>query len=491
MKQSLFKVFFVVGILLLAFSNCDFSLNRSRQYSIVSPDELSQIPADDFFYINIKSAFYTGEGFDPLDFVFYAREEGPGADCKVRFTEENSSTEDLFCMLEVSEGDLYLHDINIEYNVPPGMCHYLSFRPHWHYNQKTGVGPKYVAQYKTRRRDENGSIILNYIGCKVKPEDETTPGSCSNSNCSSEEACKNSDHDCNDGEDQAGQWTSESAISICPKNQQIGYNNEEHSQVCQYKRKIGDKDTNCCLGKYDLYEDGGLKEEEQPWGGDGSIKECIGGLARLNWNAFDDNGFPIPLVAPSGSSGVRETYELPNLLSKNKTRHSFPTANFYDKIGEDDEPTFPPEYRNRSKLTEFYPKSYPYITWSCLDQNYEVRHQIHLIIREWNTQEEFLNFKESNGSSGDPDTGGDEGNGCDYYTANNNARYFGKCNDLYDLDDQDKGRCSNPKCQNKRDCENTEHDCNDNDRDDNNEVGRWLEYPELPYQGAGGGGSSR
>ena len=251
--------------------------------------------------------------------------------------------------------------------------------------------------------------------------------------------------------------------------------------------KVVEKDLdwgNCCLGTYTNYKVDPIDKkyttgEQEDWGGD--IKNCIGGLARLNWSAFDDNGFPIPLVAPSGSSGVRETYELPNLLSKNKTRHSLPTANFYTGIGEEDESTSS-EYRNKSELTpedagepnnycnkdnekeDNYKflcsggvKSYPYITWSCLDQNYEVRHQIHLIIREWNTQEEFLSFKESNGSSGDPDTGGDEGDGCDYYTANTHAQYFGACNDLTDLDDQDdKGS-----------------------------------YPNLPYQGAGGGGSSR
>ena len=60
---------------------------------------------------------------------------------------------------------------------------------------------------------------------------------------------------------------------------------------------------------------------------------------------------------------------------------------------------------------------HPFITWSCLDNAKEVKHRIHLLIREWNTQEEFNRFKESNGSRGDPDTEGIEGSGCDYYEA--------------------------------------------------------------------------
>ena len=119
-----------------------FANNRSKQYSIVSPeDEISNIPTDDFFFINIKSAYYTGKqgSFDPLDFMLYAMDEGPGTDCKISVNEE-SATEDLYCMLEVSEGDLWYHEITLKYNVPPGMCSYLAFMPHWHYNQPTGPG---------------------------------------------------------------------------------------------------------------------------------------------------------------------------------------------------------------------------------------------------------------------------------------------------------------------------------------------------------------
>ena len=63
-------------------------------------------------------------------------------------------------------------------------------------------------------------------------------------------------------------------------------------------------------------------------------------------------------------------------------------------------------------------EGHPFITWSCLDKAKEVKHRIHLLIREWNTQEEFNRFKESNGSRGDSDIVGLEGSGCDYYESN-------------------------------------------------------------------------
>ena len=139
-----FFIFFIS-----AFSSCDLSMfanNRSRQYSIVSPeDEISNIPTGDFFFITLKSAYYTGGqgSFDPLDFLLYAMDDGPGTQCKIS-VEEESSTEDLFCMLDVMEGDLWYHEINLEYNFPPEMCAYAGFYPHWHYNQAVGNGPLFV-----------------------------------------------------------------------------------------------------------------------------------------------------------------------------------------------------------------------------------------------------------------------------------------------------------------------------------------------------------
>ena len=440
MKKDI-KYLLFVFVVTTFFVSCDLSLfgtnNRSRQYSIVSPGEISQIPTDDFFYVNIKSAHYTGEGFDPLDFLLYAKEEGPGTDCKVQFTDDNSSTEDLFCMFEVAEGDLYLHNIHLEYNVPPGMCNYLSFMVHWHYNYESGDGPPYVAQIPSDERDDNGNQILEYTGCKVKPKQVVnTPGRCSHSNCRTQLECEIASFNCHSPETTAGVWTEATYRSQCPRDQKVGREGDNHSEVCGYILTEDDKTINCCLGEYTLYEGGNEKGESHKWGGD--IKDCIGGLGRINWDSFDDYGFPIPLVTPTGSKGLIKPYELDPLIDKIKGLVSFPLANFYEGIGEDDETT-PPDFRNTSafvipegEITN--KKSYPYLTWSCLDQNYEVRHQINLIIREWNTQEEFTRFKESEGSRGDSDTGGTEGSECDYYEKSALPR-FGDCNDLDDLDD--------------------------------------------------------
>ena len=111
-------------------------------------------------------------------------------------------------------------------------------------------------------------------------------------------------------------------------------------------------------------------------------------------------------------------------------------------------------------LHEYSLRGYPYLTLECLDSNFESLHRVHLIIREWNTKEEFLNFQDSDGRSGDPDLDGEEGGDCPYYEAD---EIFGSsdCNDFSDLDDYSgKVHPLAPQCSG---------------------------YPCIDYEGSGGG----
>ena len=465
----------VLIFVLWAFSSCD--LNRFSQYSIISPDDIKDISADEFFYVNIESAYAEKSGSDPLSFLIYAMDDGPGTDCKIPVNKEDS--EDLFCILDIMEGDLWLHEINLKYNVPPGMCSYLTFLPHWHYNKKGGFGPPYVAQYPTEVSNDNGKTTeIHYVGCKVTPKNRTA--TCSHNECTSQTDCGDASHPCNgafcskDGsrlsrctsqEDctsahtcnnqSAGTWTAGTAgewsptLSICPGSEQYEKSNRDYKKLCPYT---------CCIGEYILYENGKIKEEDQEWAEDQEFKKCIGGLAKLSepkgfeGDFFNKEGFPFTLIKESGSKRVDGSYTLPPLYKNidQSNRVSFPTANFFKAIEDNKDTTenaltlgSPDFYKRPGPFTTWVngkvekDKVYldkpgnPFLTWSCLDNAKETKHRIHLLIREWNTQEEFNDFKE--GGNGDPDTGGTEGNDCDYYQ--NNDDNFSECNDLQDADD--------------------------------------------------------
>ena len=394
--KQLYKSFYIAVILILAFATCDLAFlngNRSYQYSLVDENGnpiISNIPTDDFFYINIKSAYYTGDSntFDPLDFELYAMNDGPGTDCKISVNEE-SGTEDLYCMLEISEGDLWYHEIKLEYNIPPAMCSYLAFMPHWHYNQPTGPGAQTVYECDIQTGMSDGEPTTEKRYSLFEP--------LANRRCDLNRIFK-----------------------------------KEIKNLCPYDKSEEEGLTNCCYGKYNLI---GEEANSGEWGED--LKQCIGGLARLNWDTFDKYGRPAVLVTQSGSKGINTQYELNPLIDKINTgfRVSLPSANYFsgmeNKEWEDEaEPSFYTS-NTTSTIQEKY-KDAPFITWACLDQNKETKHAIRLIIREWNTQEEFVRFKESEGSSGDPDISGAEGSECENYE--NNVLQFGQCDDLMDAD---------------------------------------------------------
>ena len=58
--------------------------------------------------------YYGDKEFDPFDAIIYAMDEGPGTDCKISVDED--STEDLYCIVDVMEGDLYFF-INLSLSI--------------------------------------------------------------------------------------------------------------------------------------------------------------------------------------------------------------------------------------------------------------------------------------------------------------------------------------------------------------------------------------
>ena len=79
-----------------------------------------------------------------MDALIYAMDDGPGTNCKIPVEQE--STEDLYCIMDIMEGDLWFHSLVLEYNVPEDMCDFLDFQVSWHFNQKIGKGPSKVYQ---------------------------------------------------------------------------------------------------------------------------------------------------------------------------------------------------------------------------------------------------------------------------------------------------------------------------------------------------------
>ena len=171
-------------------------------------------------------------------------------------------------------------------------------------------------------------------------------------------------------------------------------------------------------------------------------KLSVGGLDR-NWIYYDDQyGLPISVVN-STLEGVKAKIRIRNSASG----HSVSAANYMkvldrasvNGLASQDLPVFlQPFYISES--AKIVPN--PYHQFACLDESGETKHEIKLLLREWNTLEEFMHLRSSGGiSEGNPDISGEEGVLCNYETARSVG---GPCNDLCDLDDiatGDDSRC--------------------------------------------------
>ena len=138
---------------------------------------------------------------------------------------------------------------------------------------------------------------------------------------------------------------------------------------------------------------------------------------------------------------------LPIRASENIPVHSTPVANYmkiFDKLPDDDLniqelPIFLQTFR-LTESTLAVPN--PYYTFTCLDDNQELKFEFKLLIQEWNTFGKFMAYYDSGGTvSSDPNITGTEGGSCNY----ENQPLTELCNDLCDLDDisstTDNSRC--------------------------------------------------
>ncbi|MDE0120049.1 MAG: hypothetical protein OXM55_08605 [Bdellovibrionales bacterium] len=425
---------YLFGLFLFFLVNCNplkiFGVGSSEISSLIPIDGLntSHIPNESFFYINIRDSHYVGDGFDGLQTLIYAMDFGPGTDCKIQKPEdpEEGSTEDLYCIMDMMEGDMWFHEIVLEFNVPPEMCDYIGIDVPWHFNQRVGEGPRRVYErtdYRLGCTTNDGGDLEAEVGTRYCLEGYTVGATDS---------------------DLCGQETiTTGCVGAGPM--------EAVTDFCRDLDQSENDLANCCLGDYNLVTMNG-EITESNWGG--NLQNCIGGLGRISWEDYSDRGLPIKRIESVRNTGFNEPYEIPALIeiydgyrgARNRMRApTFITANYWTDAEDKDSATSKPRFYTpptsfqlpREYLHPVILEGHPYLTLSCMNHAYERKHRIHLLIREWNTQEEFNRFVESEGSRGDPDVAGEEGSFCEYYEGDEETilPQDTQCNDSFDADD--------------------------------------------------------
>ncbi len=317
-----------------------------------------------------------------------------GTQCQI--SSDATSSEDIVCIVEVPEGDIYYHGLELKYNVPQGMCTYLRRSPYWFYNHESGYGPD--------------SLVIDISA--------DTTGVVSAYTCAV------------DG----------GAAGACTGQKEITVNQTNNTPTCVYdKTTTGGK--NCCFGKYTFTVNKTNTDTsvtttetvEKSWGGD--YKSCIGGSAVTDWTGFEstsvDKNIPVDLI-DDAEDGILATYKVTAPIKSTNNRKNYDVANFYTPALHTHDgyvagtvsnmPYFVDPIDDRSGSVMYSGSdSYAFV---CLDQAYEVLHRIRVYVREWDTEEDYLTYKSSGGVTVVPDRAND----VTCPTPDN------VCNNIYDLD---------------------------------------------------------
>ncbi len=314
--------------------------------------------------------------------------------CKI--SSDATSSEDIVCLVEVPEGDIYYHGLELTYNVPAGMCTFLRRSPYWFYNQESGYGPDSL----TIAVSANTTGVVSAYTCSV------------------------------DG----------GAAGACGGQKEITVNQSTSTPTCVYD-KTSTGGQNCCFGKYTFTinktnTDTSVtttETSEKSWGGD--YKTCIGGSGRTDWTGYEstsmDKNIPVDLI-DDAEDGILSKYKITAPIKTTNNRKNYDIANFYTPALHSHDgyvagtvstlPYFIDPIDDRSgSLMYSGSDSYSFV---CLDQAYEVLHRIRVYVREWDTEDDYLAFKSSSGVTVAPDRAND--GTCP--TADN------VCNNIYDLD---------------------------------------------------------
>ena len=465
------KYFNIFIFILLSFSflNCTIKLpgygNQTSHFNLSSLGSESDRSDSDYFYLDLNKSHYRTSGTpEPLYEMSTSEEYGDSdgrksvSNCEIEHNPRNDGyedpTEDIMCIMDIMEQDFYTgttsvsagnsgrgRDLVLSFNVPGGMCSLVTIRPSWHYNQKIGSGARFIYE------------------CE-KPAVEASSGDATADEEAVQYACV----------------SNKNAVCLAPHLLGEGYypkGLDNHDVYCSSTVDIKDFQScksgaseigvevfneegiglgNCCFGTY-------LDKEGQKNSFGGDFNSCIGGPARHSWPlegniSFGDvefEGVPTVAVIQVKEEGLRQDIPIKSLLSVTQQRFSIPITNYLEEF---DVQAKDLKRITREDLPEMFqsqtlvqgdlpavlsPAPEPLWTFSCLDSAGEVVHQMHLMIREWNTYEDFIEFYEEGGNDdSDPDVIGDEGEQC-AYEERELLGNVSQCNDFYDLEDFQNG----------------------------------------------------
>lgn len=363
----------------------------------IPPGMSSGVVDPSFFYVGVDSE---------VNDIAHVHQEGLfGTPCAI---DPTSSLQDIKCIVDAPEAEIYMHGIVFKYNVPPGMCRFLRRETYWFWNHEIGIGPS--------------SIEVN-----MTVTDGTVTGS----------ACR---------------FNGIGGFGACNTNNEVFVNTTSATPIlkCVYDHTDIEFGKNGCFGNYTLTVNTTTVTSGPPptsssstsvsnlnWGG--TYGPLIGGAGHLGWDTGSD-GRPAHLYTPAHLGVFNQSYKIPAPIDSNggsiMGKTNMEIANFTT-----------PGLNTHDGYTSAAVSTLPYALepiddfsgsaiisgndsylYECVDQAHEILHRVRVYVREWDTYQDYYDYITSKGVTEIPDRRvGNEGGTC--------TGIHGPCNDYADFDD--------------------------------------------------------
>jgi hypothetical protein len=307
------------------------------------------------------------------------------ASCSVPST--TTTGQDISCLLNVKEADLFIAGLTMQVNFPSTMCRYLVTYPYWYYKDEPGIGPAVLAiDYDTDQKIINSCTIDGVAG------------------------------------------TLNPAKTVCTGTE--GYFTNTGSFTCEY----GD----CCMGTGVVTKTitaSSLTTTNAPetleYGG--KFGNCASGAGLLNWKL--DSTYGLPRAVVTNSTDVKSEYKIAAAISNDKSKNLV-GANMYawtDYVaGTHATATVPMAMSYDTDLSgSAINEPNPAYQFYCMDENFETKHRINVYVNEWDTKSAFETYILAGSTSVSPNSAPTDTEGVNCFSE---GVLGGDCDDFWDWD---------------------------------------------------------
>jgi hypothetical protein len=279
-----------------------------------------------------------------------------------------TSGQDMTCILDADELDLFAQGLTLNYNVPAGMCSYMEMQPYFYYQYQPGIGPS--------------KVFIN-ITSATGVVTET---------------------DSNDG------FPAASGASTTKTTVQTPYS-ATPTCTADYTGVGG---PNCCFGKYTLSvttDNASASVSDQDWGG--SPSNCLAGpgkdsqIPNPGQNGDITTGYPERTLFTLDGISLNSNYIVNSPLAKNFSSNAY-VSNFWQSgipgdypLTNDGVATGSPNAMQGPGLTAgiFSSGCYgtlcsgnPWYEFDCLDPAKDLVARIRVLVRSWTYDANFKSF---------------------------------------------------------------------------------------------------